>query len=86
MSASVILRRGNKIIMGGRRCEGLGWKKGGGGEGKGGKIRYGRRRWRCTEGQKIEQRYAAMGDRELGVATRKPHVSGKQEALRTQKG
>jgi hypothetical protein len=37
-----------------------------------GRIRYGRRWRRCTEGQKIEQSCVAMGDRELGVATRVP--------------
>jgi len=39
---------------------------------------------RCTEGQKIEQRYVAMGDGELGVATMKFQWPGKQEATRTQ--
>ena len=37
---------------------------------KGGRIRYGKRWGRSTEGQEIEQRYVAMGDRELVVATR----------------
>jgi hypothetical protein len=40
-----------------------------------GRIRYGRR---CTEGQEIEQRCVAMGDVELGVATRKFQMPGKQ--------
>ena len=48
------------------------------------RIRYGRRWRRCTEGQEIEQRCVAMGDGELGVATRKPQMPGKQEAPRTQ--
>ena len=48
--------------MGGRE-EGEGKKRG--------RIRYGRRWRRCTEGQEIEQRCVAMGDGELGVATRK---------------
>ena len=38
-----------------------------------GKIRYGRR---CTVGQKIEQRYVAAEDGELGVATRKSRCQG----------
>ena len=40
---------------------------------------------RCTEDQEIEQRYIAVGDGELGVATRKSQMLGKQEAPRTQK-
>ena len=47
------------------------------GRGKGGRIRYGRRLRRCTEGQEIEQRCAAIGDGELGVATRKSQMPGK---------
>jgi hypothetical protein len=50
-----------------------------------GRIRYGRR-WRCTEGQEFEQRYVAMGDEELGVATRKSQMPGKQEPLKTPQG
>ena len=51
--------------------------------GKSGRIRYGRRWRRCTEGQEIEQRCVAMGDGELGVATRKSQMPGKQEPPRT---
>jgi hypothetical protein len=43
MDASVLLRRGNKIIKRGRGWEGLGRKRRRGGE-KRGRIRYGRRR------------------------------------------
>jgi hypothetical protein len=52
-----------------------------------GRIRYGRR-WReiCREGQKIEQGYVGMGDGELGVATRKFQMPGKQEPPRTPQG
>ena len=50
---------------------------------KRGRIRYGRRWRRCTEGQEIEQRCVAMGDGELGVATRKSQMPGKQEPPRT---
>jgi hypothetical protein len=54
------------------------------GEGKKrGRIRYRRRWWRCTEGQEIEQRCVAMGNGELGVATRKSQMPGKQEPPRT---
>jgi hypothetical protein len=35
------------------------------------------------EGQEIEQRCVAMGDGELGVATRKSQMPGKQEPFRT---
>ena len=52
-------------------------------EKKRGRIRYGRRWRRCTEGQEIEQRCVAMGDGELGVATRKSQMPGKQEPPRT---
>ena len=46
-----------------------------------------RRRWRrYTEGPQIEQRSVAMGDGELGVATRKSQMLGKQEAPRSQQG
>jgi hypothetical protein len=38
---------------------------------KRGRIRYGRRWRRCTEGQEIEQRYIAMGDGELGGSNQK---------------
>ena len=82
VDASVLLRRGNKIIKGSRGWEGLGRKRGEGGE-KRGRIRYGRRWRRCTEGQEIEQRCVAMGDGELGVATRKSQMPGKQEPPRT---
>ena len=51
--------------------------------GEEGGIRYGRRWRRCTEGQEIEQRCVAMGDGELGVATRKSQMPGKQEPPRT---
>ena len=44
---------------------------------KRGRIRYGRRWRRYTEGQEIKQRCVAMGDGELGVATRKPQLPGK---------
>jgi hypothetical protein len=50
IDASVLLRKGNKIIKGSREWERLGRKRRGGG----GKIRHGRRWRRCTEGQEIE--------------------------------
>jgi hypothetical protein len=53
---------------------------------KGGRIRTGRRGRRCTEGQEIEQRCVAMGDGELGEATRKSQMPGKQETPRTPQG
>jgi hypothetical protein len=42
VGASVLLRRGNKVIKGSKGLEGLGRKRGRGGE-KRGRIRYGRR-------------------------------------------
>ena len=48
MDISVLLRRGNNMIKGSRRLEGLGRKREGGGE-KRGRIRYGRRWKRCTD-------------------------------------
>jgi hypothetical protein len=80
LDALVLLRKGNKIIKGTRRWEGLGRKRRWGREKKG-RIRFGRR-WRCAEGQEIEQKYVTMGDRELGVATRKSPMPGKQEPPR----
>ena len=81
VDASVLLKRGNKIIRGGREWEGFWRNRGGGGE-KVGRIRCGR----STEGQEIEQRCVAMGDGELGVATRKSQMPGKQEPPRTPQG
>ena len=51
--------------MGGRGREKLG-KERGGGEERGVRIKHGRRWNRCTDGQKIEQRFMAVGDGELG--------------------
>ena len=55
-------------------------------EGEGRGNRCGRRVGRSTEGNDIEQKYAAVGDWELGIATRKSQMSGKQEVPRTQWG
>ena len=52
--------------------------------GKGGRVRYGRRQGRCTEGQEFEQRCVAMGDGKLVVAIRKSQIPEKQEPPRTQ--
>ena len=48
---------------------------------KRGRIKYGRRWRRCTEGQEIEQRCVSMGDGELGVTTRKYQMPGKQDPM-----
>jgi hypothetical protein len=53
---------------------------------RGAEIRYGRRWRRCTEGQEIKQRCVAMGDGELGIATRKSQMPGKQDPPRTPQG
>ena len=63
----------------------LGGRKEGKGR-KGDMIRYGRRGGRCTEVQEIEQRYIAMGDGELVIATRKCQMPKNQVAPRTQQG
>jgi hypothetical protein len=39
----------------------------------GSRIRYGKGQERSTEGQKTELKYVAVGDGELGVATRNSH-------------
>jgi len=63
----------------------LGGREEGEGERRG-RIRYGRRWGRCTEGQKIKHRCVAMGDGELGLAIRKSQMPGKQEPPRTPRG
>jgi hypothetical protein len=88
VDVSVLFRRGNNIIKGSRGWEGLGRKPGGGGKKGTEEIweEYGRRWNRCTEGQEIEQRCVAKGDRELGVANRNSQMPGKQEPPRTPRG
>ena len=49
--------------------------------GKGGRIRYGRRRGRRTKGREIEQKCVTVGDGELGIATRMSQMTGKQDLL-----
>ena len=61
MDTSVLLRRGKKIITGGRGWEGLERK------GRGKKEESGSGVGRCTEDQEIEQRPVAMGNGDLGV-------------------
>ena len=84
VDASVLLRRGNKIITGGRGWEGL--RRNGAGRGKrGGQDQV----WEETgdmnrEGQEIEQSCVAMGEGELGAGTRKSQMPRKQEAPRIQ--
>jgi hypothetical protein len=80
----VLLRRG-EIIMEDRGSQGSGMEMGGGKK-EGDRIKCGRRQGRSTEGQEFEQRYIAVGDGELGVATRKTQMPGNQEVHRTQKG
>ena len=56
------------------------------GKEKGGGLKY-RRRWgKSTEGQEFERSCVAVGDGELGIATRKSQMPRKQEAPRTQQG
>jgi hypothetical protein len=80
--SSVLLRRGKNIIKESRGWEGLGGIKEGESE-KRGRIRYGKRWRRYTEGQEIEQRCVAMGVGDLGVTTRKFQMPVKQEPTRT---
>ena len=47
-------------------------------EKRGGRIRYGRRQMRCTQGLEIEVRCVAMREGEVGVANRKSQIPGKQ--------
>ena len=75
MDACVLLRRGNKIIKGSRGQEGLGRKK----RGRGGKEGKNQVWEEITEGQEFEQRCVAIGDGELGVATRKSQMLGKKD-------
>jgi hypothetical protein len=77
VDASVLLRRGKKIIMGGRGREGPGRKRGEGGI-KAGRIRCGNKQGRSTEGQEIEQRCVAEEVGELQVNARDPR--GSQDA------
>jgi hypothetical protein len=94
--ASILFRKGNKIIMGGRGREGLGCERGGD---KRGRIRYGNRQERGPEGQENEWKYLAawggrvgggeVGDGRAGWGGGKPGKSqrpGMGEAPRTQYG
>jgi hypothetical protein len=81
VDASVLLKRGNKIIRRSSQCEGLGRKRRGGG-GKQGKSRYGRRWKRCIEDQEIEHSCVATRHGKLKVATRKSQMPKKQEPPR----
>jgi hypothetical protein len=65
------------------------WKGREEGEGEGGdddKIRYGRRQGLYTESREFEQRCITMGYGEMGIATNKSQMPGKQEVTRTQVG
>jgi hypothetical protein len=76
VDASILLRRGNKIIIennhGGGELGGREEKKKGGG-----RIRYGEGQERSTGCQETEEKYVAVGDGELGVATRKSQMPEK---------
>jgi hypothetical protein len=70
VDASILHRRGNKIVTGGRGRDLGGREKRGRGK-KGGRIKCEKGQERSIEGQEIESKYVAVGDGELGVATRK---------------
>jgi hypothetical protein len=74
-------RRENKIIKGSRGWEGLGRKRKGGGER--GQDQVWEEMEEMYRGSGNGKRCVAMGDGELGVATRKSQVKGKQEHPRT---
>ena len=80
VDASVLLRRGNKTITGDR-----GKELRGGEEGKGGRIPCERRLGEVQEVRKLDG-HVTVGNGELGAASRKSQMSGKQEILRTQQG
>ena len=68
VNASVLLRKGNKIITGGRGREGSGRERGERGRSES-RIRY-RKRWeRNSDGQEIEQKHVAVGNGEVGLET-----------------
>lgn len=68
-------------MMGGSRSLNLGSREEG--EVIVGRISSGRRQGRSIENQEIDQRYFAVGNRELGVVSRKSQMPGKHEAART---
>ena len=68
VNASVLLRKGNKIITGGRGMKGSGRERGERGRSES-RIRY-RKRWeRNSDGQEIEQKHVAVGNGEVGLET-----------------
>ena len=78
----VLLRRGNKILMRDRWWEEIGRKRGGRGSNKG--KGSGMEEGDDIQRVRFEQRYVAMGDVELGVATSKSQKPGEQKAPRIQ--
>ena len=76
VDASILHRTGNKTITAGRERKGIQRLRVGGGRGR---IRY-------REVQRVRKlnRNEAVGDGELGIATRKSQTPGKQEVPRTQ--
>ena len=76
VNALILLRRGNKIIIGGRGREGLGGR--GEEEGKGVRFRYEKRQERSPEGQENWEGGTGAGN------TRKSQTPGMREAPRTQ--
>jgi hypothetical protein len=72
--ATILLRRGKKIITVDRVRDGSGRERQGRGKMRG-RIRYGRKQGRSREGQEIELRYVAVEDEELRIATRKSQMS-----------
>jgi hypothetical protein len=71
VGASILHRRKNKTITGGKRREGSGRERGGGGK-MGRRIRYWKGQERSTKGQEIEQKYVAVENGELRKSQEKP--------------
>jgi hypothetical protein len=83
VDASILHRTGKKIITGARGKEGLWGERGGRKEkGRQGQVLEGQER--STEDAEIERVHVAEENGELGLATRKPEIPGKQEAPRSQ--
>jgi hypothetical protein len=80
VEASELLRRGNKIVTGRRGT----WEEEKRERGKRGRIRYWRRLDDIQRVSKVNRGVRQLGNGELGVATRKSQMPGKQKAPRTQ--
>jgi hypothetical protein len=76
VDVSVLLRKWKKIILGSRGRDGSRRERGEERKGKRGQDQMREETGGSTEGQKFEWRYVAVGNGELGVATRKSQIPG----------